>query len=236
LLTQVIDWELEIRKRYAQPLFSESNEFPDIDTIQSRMVPICYEMGVGGGASNNSAEYLNLATETYMKKILEELLGTAWSNGDSYIKTEAYKRRLGKEESMWLRGEDGVVRNAAGLLPAEVEASEGRKAFNMGDFRLSLKTADGHSQQNPLTAARVIEGWTGTLSDWYDGDDDQNEDSSDAVKANGITSAIPLANGHVNGVADEMDLDGTPDDWGWAGGGASDRQALGSLLDDCLGV
>lgn len=244
------DWDVEIKKRYAQPLFTESSDFPDPDAIQARMQPICYELGIGGGASPlaGCAEYLNLACETYVKKVLADVIGAVWSNGPSnsngesnnFIKTAAYKRRLEKEEAMWLREEGGIARNAAGLLPVEVEASEGRKAFDMGDFRLALRTADGLKHQNPLMAARVVEGWSGLPgADWYDdGEDEEKHESKGAVKVNGVVRPKPVVNGLTNGTGgDEMDIDSTgPDDWGWPGGGAGDREALGSLLDDCLAV
>lgn len=197
------------------------------------MVPICYEMGVGGGATNGCSEFLNLATEMYVKKMLSDLLDCLRSNGDRYIKTAAYKSRLEKEEAMWLREEGGVVRNAAGLLPVEVEAGEGRRAFGMGDLRLALKVSDDYIHQAPIISAKVNHGWIGDGGDW--GEDGEEEEEDDlpkgSLKVNGVASHS-LMNGHING--DEMDIDGV--DLGWSGGGASDRDALGGLLDDCLTI
>jgi transcriptional coactivator HFI1/ADA1 len=225
-----LDWDLEIRKRYAQPLFSETNEFPDAETIQSRMVPICYEMGIGGGAAPGSAEFMNLATETFLKEILADQFGRVRSNGDHYIKTAAYKKRLEKEEAMWLREEGGMVKNAAGLLPVEVEATEGRQPLDMSDLKLALSLGDTYVQQVPFVASKVRDEWN---SGARDADEEQEFDARGAVKANGVQPP-PTMNGHA--IGDEMEVDGVADGWGWSGGSASDRDALGSLLDDCLAV
>lgn len=227
----ITDWDLEIRKRYAQPLFSETNEFPDTDTIQSRMVPICYEMGIGGGASAGSAEFMNLATETFVKEILASHFGKVRSNGDHYIKTAAYKKRLEREEGMWLREEGGMVRNAAGLLPVEVEASEGRRPLGVSDLKLALRIGDSFVQRVPLVASRIMSGWNAGGRDTDDDVDEYPNEEKGAVKVNGVQPP-PMTNGHTGG--DEMEVDGAADGWGWSGGGTTDRDDLGSLLDDCL--
>ncbi|KAF2101996.1 hypothetical protein NA57DRAFT_34920 [Rhizodiscina lignyota] len=224
------NWDLEIRKRYAQPLFSESNEFPDTESIQLRMVPICYEMGVGGGATPGTAEFLNVATETFVKQILSDHYSRVRSDGENYIKTATYKKRLEKEEAMWLREEGGMVRNAAGLLPVEVEASEGRRPLGMSDLKLALNLGDSYVQSVPTVASHIMSGWDASGQDIED-EGDELDDGKQTAKVNGIQHP-PAINGHTGG--DEMEVDGVVDGWGWSGGGTEDREALGSVLDDIL--
>ena len=67
------------------------------------MVPICYEEGVVGGASEGTAAAMNVATETFIKEVLTGIFGRVRSNGPSYVMTSTYKRRLEREEEAWLR-------------------------------------------------------------------------------------------------------------------------------------
>lgn len=233
------NWEGEIVKRYKQPLFAETQEWPDLESINARMVPICYEGGVGGGAGDGCAEYVGLACDTLMKELLSNLFARVREDGEGYVRTAKYKRRLETEEGMWLREEGGVVKNDAGLLPVEAEAMEGRRPLNVGDLKLALRTGDSYLLHFPLTAARIRAGWhsDGTMGDDDDDDDDEEErDIPAAHRLNGIH--LPLTNGHAG---DEMDVDGMPDT-GWIGGAMvdrvydADRDALSSLLDDCLAI
>lgn len=233
------NWDLEIRKRYAQPLCTETFEFPDTAAIEQRMTPICYEEGIASGASPDAAAFMNIATETFIKEVLSNILGRVRSNGDDYIKTAQYKRQLQREEEMWLQGE--VQRNPAGLLPIEVEESKNRKPLNMGDLRIALELGDSYLGQVPLITAGILN------ARYYDGESYEAE-KMDAVDEFGSltnsTVAARLANGPVingvngttNGVhhdPDEMMID---DDWGWQGASAKDREAVNSVLDDILAI
>ncbi len=53
-----------------------------------------------------------------------------------------------------------------------------------------------------------------------------------AVGAAALKNQHPSTTEHLP--TDEMEID--DDDYGWAGGGAADREALGSLLEDCLSI
>ncbi|KAB2579992.1 hypothetical protein BFW01_g5496 [Lasiodiplodia theobromae] len=229
------NWDLEIRKRYAQPLCTETFEFPDTPAIEARMTPICYEEGIASGASPDAAAFMNVATETFIKEVLSNILGRVRSNGDDYIKTAAYRKQLQREEEMWLQGE--VQRNPAGLLPIEVEESKNRKPLNLGDLRIAIELGDSYLGQVPLITAGVMN------SRYYDGESYEAEkmDIDDfGTSTNSAVTAARLANGTtingVNGVhhdPDEMMID---DDWGWQGASAKDREAVNSVLDDILAI
>src|ERR1700712_94170 len=78
---QKTNWDIEIRKRYAQPLASETGEFPDTSTIESRMLPICYENGLVSGHSPDAAQFMSVATETFLKQFLSSVYDKTRSNG-----------------------------------------------------------------------------------------------------------------------------------------------------------
>lgn len=191
------------------------------------MVPICYEEGLPGGARDGCAEFVNVAAEMYVKEVLAGLFARVRSDGKGYACTARYKRRVEREEEAWLRGE--VVRNAAGLLPVEVETGLGRRPFGMEDLRLSLEMGDPFVGQVPLLAKRVAVGWrVGGL------EIEENESSPERERRR---EEYPINGFHSNGVhhhTDEMDVD--DNDWGWSGGANGDRDSLGGILDDCLAV
>ncbi|OMP81489.1 Transcriptional coactivator HFI1/ADA1 [Diplodia seriata] len=233
------NWDLEIRKRYAQPLCTETFEFPDTTAIDARMTPICYEEGIASGPSADAASFMNIATETCIKEGLSNILGRVRSNGDDYIKTAAYKKQLQLEEEKWLQGE--VQRNPAGLLPVEVEEGKNRKPLNMGDLRIAVELGDSYLGQVPLIMAGVMN------ARYYDGEsyDAERMDIDDyrASKNSAVAARLPngMAVNGVNGTTsngvprdpDEMMID---DDWGWQGASAKDRETLNSVLDDILAV
>ncbi|EON67924.1 hypothetical protein W97_07421 [Coniosporium apollinis CBS 100218] len=219
------NWDLEIRKRYAQPLFSETLEFPSAESISARMLPISYEEGLPSGAAAGCAEFVAIAAETYIKEALANFFGRVRSNGERYIKTAAYKRQLEREENSWLKGE--VVRNAGGFLPVEIEANARRAPLNVNDLRLALELGDSFLGQVPLISGKIVsDGYVDAdVDDW----DDTPADNAGRPRAmKGMSRRVVNGGGH----SDEMDID--ENDWGWQGGAVNDRDALCSVLDDCL--
>lgn len=210
------------------------------------MTPICYEEGIASGASPDAAAFMNIATETFIKEVLSNILGRVRSNGDDYIRTAAYKRQLEREEEMWLQGE--VQRSPAGLLPVEIEESKNRKPLNMGDLRIALELGDSYLGQVPLITAGIMN------ARYYDGESYEAEkmDIDDLSAATTNAGAVRLNGGPViNGVngtsgaalhngttthhdADEMMID--ENDWGWQGASTKDREAVNSVLDDILAM
>ncbi|KAI9860604.1 MAG: transcriptional coactivator hfi1/ADA1 [Trichoglossum hirsutum] len=214
------NWDLEIRKRYSQPLACETGEFPDTESINARMVPICYEEGVVNGASDGAAAAMNVAIETFIKEVLTGIFGRVRSNGPSYIMTSTYKRQLEREEEGWLRGD--IQKNGNSLLPIEQAAASQRPPLGMSDFRLALEMGDMYLGQMPLTVEKIMGSYLeGEFEDY------QNTDvgGGDVDMVNGIGA---LRADDAQSIAES--------DWGWEGGGAADREALGALLDECLAV
>ena len=234
------DWDLEIRKRYSQPLASETGEFPDTDTIHNRMVPICYEESLPNGPSAACAEFMATATEQYIKSVVGSVLAKTRSNlagaaGSISITTHRYRRQLDREENMLSKGEmsRGMVSN---LLPAEAKEAAARRPLGMGDFRIALDVGgDCGMGQMPTIVENIMGGWPeGVLEGWGRRPDNEDVSMPDAdtersgARVNGV-----LTNGvHVNGNAH---VDGN-DNFGWEGGSARDRETLFTLLDECLAI
>ena len=222
------DWEIEIRKRYSQALGCETGEFPDTDSIMNRIIPICYEEGIVGGASDGCVAYLNIATEVFIKGVLSGILERTRSNGPNGITTAAYKRQLEREEEAWSRGE--LQKNANSLLPVEQAVLNQRRPLGMADLRLSIELGNPYLGHMPLTTARI-------MADYLEG-----ELGDDSEKQDGINDGTKAANGaDTPGGADQtngLSGDDTPmdceSDCGWEGAGAADSEALEALLDDCL--
>jgi transcriptional coactivator HFI1/ADA1 len=220
----VSDWELEISKRFAQPLFSESNEFPDPETIQKRMIPIAYQEGLAGGAADGCSTFVNIAAEMFIKEQLAEIFQRTKSNGANYIQTGKFKRRKAKEEELARRGE--IKRDVFGLLPVEVEAEGKRRPFGLEDLRFSMLLGNSYLSQNKILSAKVA-----NMPYWEEEDRNMDDVETRPVingtpqKSNGVTT-----NG-INGHHDEVMTD--VNEW-WNGAAETDRAQLDDMLDDVL--
>ncbi|KAI9769525.1 MAG: transcriptional coactivator hfi1/ADA1 [Geoglossum simile] len=226
------NWDLEIRKRYSQPLASETGEFPDTESISARMIPICYEEGVVGGASDGTAAAMNVATETFIKEVLTGIFGRVRSNGPSYIMTSTYKRQLEHEEEGWLRGD--IQKNGNSLLPIEQAAASQRPPLGMSDVRLALEMGDMYLGQMPLTVEKI-------MGSYLEGEFENYQNASAVLEAATVIGGedVEMMNGIGVGLrVPPMDdvLSAAESDWGWEGGRAADREALGALLDGYLAV
>ncbi|MCJ1366192.1 transcriptional coactivator hfi1/ADA1 [Acarospora aff. strigata] len=223
------NWDLEVRKRYSQPLASETGEFPDAVTIHGRMVPICYEESLVSGCSIPCADFMANATETFVKEVLSGIFGRTRSNvpagSNSGIMTKRYKRQLEKEEEGWLRGE--VSRSAGnGMLPVEMKEAIGRRPLGMSDLRLALEIGDCALGQMPLVVERVMGGYfEGELEE-----ERKRDEQLEQALRTGTDGAMGVDGRNGN----EPSIDES--DWGWEGGGTADRERLSSLLDDCLAI
>lgn len=246
------NWEPEIRKRFAQPLAAESGEFPDTTSIESRMLPMCYENGLVSGHNSDAAQFMSVATETFIKQFLSAVFDKTRSNGPgaggsagsgggaSWIMTHRYRRQLEREEEQWLLGE--IQRDKSGLLPSEAKAASERGPLGIADLRLALEMGDCGIGQMPIVASTIMLGYhEGELEGWDDystisavqglrlGDVDRDAD----VKTNGTTMHLSNGDVKIKQYVDE-DLKLLDDDWGWEGAGFEDRNNLNSLLDSCL--
>lgn len=235
------NWDLEIRKRYTQPLFSETLEFPDATGIFSRMVPICYEESVASGSSMQCAELVAVATEIFVKDLLTSVFNRTRANGPKYdngaaggVSTGAYLRQLEREEHEFQHGKIQKGRDS-GLLPVENREAIARRPIGIGDLKVASGVGRGLWNGMPLIGSRVAEAaFENELEDWME--------ERRVLEATAAKTAAENQHLSINGsgvvveehLPDSMDID--DDDYGWQGGGAASREALGSLLDDCLSV
>jgi transcriptional coactivator HFI1/ADA1 len=243
------DWDLEIRKRYAQPLACESGEFPDNSTIETRMLPICYETGLVAGHAPDAAYFMSVATETFIKEVLTSIFSKTRSNGPgatgsagtgggaNWIQTHKYRNQLEKEEKAFLRGE--VQRDKSGLLPAEAKAASERGPLGMADVRTALEISDCNLGQMSVVVQQIMFGYReGELESWedyswpdgYSGVIAEIKDEDVEMGGMGDINGINGVNGTNGHVYDEAD------DYGWEGGELDDKTSLDSLLDSCLAI
>ncbi|CAP98094.1 Transcriptional coactivator [Penicillium chrysogenum] len=222
------NWELEIRKRYAQPLAAETGEFPDAESIHARMVPICYEESLPSGAGLPCAEFMAIATETFVKEVLSAVFSRTRSNGPSgtinNMMMRQYRHQLEVEELAYTRGE--ITKDAAtGLLPVEAKEASIRKPLGVRDLRLTLELGGGVLGHMPLIVDQIMNGYL----------EDELETERHERLENGVGEPH-----HDVKPEDEMDLDEDEDEDGslldWEGGTIGDRNQLSSLLDECLSM
>ncbi|CAA9957257.1 hypothetical protein CFE70_000827 [Pyrenophora teres f. teres 0-1] len=234
------NWDLEIRKRYTSALYVETHEFPTATTIGYRLLPICYEFGLPQGHTADCPDYLNIATETYIKEALTNLLGKVSSNGPGYVRTGEFKKKLAREERLVERGE--LVRGSGGELPIETEERRKRKQLCMEDLRLALGLGDSYLGQTPLIAGSIMNSRfldTEGIEEIYDG---PAKPPTNGAIANGINGTAAGAKKHqLNGetwtidFGDPMQIDDEVN-MNWQGGGVQDVQELDDALDDVLNL
>jgi transcriptional coactivator HFI1/ADA1 len=251
-ILNISDWDLEIRKRYVQPLAVETGEFPDAETIQNRMVPICYEEGLAHGCSPACAPFMVSATEHFIKEMLSIMYNRSRTNIPSgsvnSVMTHRFKKQLEQEEDSLSRGE--LVKVAGtGLLPVEAKEAATRLPLAMHDLKLATRIGDAGLGQFPTALAKVANSYEegeyealqeqarlDALSMKYGGDDDpRHHDKALAIDADGDVKMNGMTNG-VNGTHTYMADDDTEDDWGWEGGSASHRDLLNNALEECLSI
>ncbi len=163
-------------------------------------------------------------------------VGTGGRGGGSAtgVMTAGYKRKWAREEAACMRGE--VKRSDMGLLPCEVVAA--REQGRRGDLKMAWEVGDFWlGSMLPWLGERVLdcefEGYGGDVN--VVDDAEYSKAKRKCIKMNGTgptTNGVP----HVNGTMhdDRMDID--EEDWGWQGARLEERDALASLLDDCLAV
>ncbi|KAJ5545129.1 Brefeldin A-sensitivity protein 4 [Penicillium sp. DV-2018c] len=221
------NWELEIRKRYAQPLAAETGEFPDAESIYARMVPICYEESLTSGAGFPCAEFMAIATETFVKEVLSAVFSRTRSNGPSgtinNMMMRKYRHQLEIEELAYTRGE--IVKDSAtGLLPVEAREASMRRPLGVRDLRLTLELGGGVLGHMPLIVDQIMGGYF--------------EDELETERQDRLENGAGEPHQQVKVDEDAMDLDEDEDEslLDWEGGSVNDRGQLSSLLDECLSM
>lgn len=219
------DWELEIRKRYAQPLAAETGEFPDTESIYARMVPMCYEESLPSGAGLPCAEFMAIATETYVKEVLSSVFSRTRSNGPAGtingMMMRKYRQQLEREDLAYTRGE--ITKDTAtGLLPVEAKEASVRRPLGVRDLRLTLELGGGVLGHMPLIIDQIMGGYF---------EDELETEMQDRME-NGVSEHL-----EIKPPEDEMDWDEADDSLSdWDGGTFGDREQLSSLLDECLSM
>ncbi|KAH8156784.1 hypothetical protein CIB48_g11464 [Xylaria polymorpha] len=242
--------DLEIRKRFAQPLAVESGEFPDITSIESRMLPISYAAGLVGGHAPDVAQFMTVATETYIKEFLSTVLGRTRSNGPGesgsagfgaavgWMQTYKYRRQLRKEEEAFMRGE--LSRDKSGLLPIEAKAASERRPLSMADLRLALEIGDCGISSLPTIRQSVLHTYRDGELDYYNHytytPGYALSQFSEVKGPNGISDnhSVETTNSADSAVPEPMDID--EEESLWAGTGAHDMQRLDNVLDGLLAI
>lgn len=232
------NWELEIKKRYQQPLFSETIEFPDAAGIFARMVPICYEEAITSGSSMQCAEFVGIASEIFIKDILGGIFNRTRANGPRYensagggILTGTYKKHVAKEEAEVQSNTLSLDRDT-GLLPVEAKEAASRRPLHMNDLKLAGSVVRGLWNGMPLIGRQVAEAGLETEQEEWRADRAALEMGLQSLTA---TNNGPLTANGIHGFVD-MDLGDDGDDYGWEGSGAVDNEALNALLEDCLAI
>lgn len=189
------------------------------------MIPICYEESVVGGAGFPCAEFMAIATETFVKEVLSVVFSRTRSNGPSGtingMMMRKYRQQLEREELAFTRGE--IAKDAAtGLLPIEAKEASIRKPLGVRDLRLALELGGGLLSHMPLIVDQIMGGY---LEDELETD---KQDRVDEVAEATYDGTRP------NTFSDDMDLDDMDSDW--EGGTVADHHQLGALLDGCLSI
>jgi hypothetical protein len=226
------NWDLEIKKRYTQPLFVETSEFPDANAAASRMAPICYEESIPAGAAPQCAELVSIAAEAYLKDFLGGIFHRTRSNGPALenglgggIQTASYKKAVAHETNDLKAGKLQKSRDT-GLLPIEAREATTRRPLAMSDIKATQTIVKGLFNGMPLIGVQISEApHECEQEEWHIERAHEEKYFSQrgysTAKANDPTS-------------DEMDID--DDDYGWIGAGSGDKEPLGSLLEDCLAI
>jgi len=225
-----LDWDLEIRKRYTSSLFTETHEFPTATTISHRLLPICYEFGLPQGHAADVAEYMNVATETYIKEALTNFFQLVSSNGNGFVRTAEYKRKVEREERRVERGE--LLKVNGRELPIEAEERRKRRLLCMEDLRLALELGDSYLGQVPLisgaiTNSRFLD--TTGMEELYDVPLQKNLSNGLPNGVSGPNNA--MSNGWNADFGDPMVID---EEFAWQGGSLRDLDDLDGALEGVL--
>ena len=249
------NWDLEIKKRYQQPLYSEAVEFPDANSIFARMVPICYEEAVASGSSIQAAEYVGFASEIFLKDFLSGIFNRTRANGPRYepnvaaggVLTGTYKKQVLHEEAE-VKDQRLKLDGDTGLLPVEARAAVGRRPLAIGDLKLAGSVTRGLWNGMPTIGRNISEASLETEQEEWRAERKLLESarstfpfqSTQAMKTGLITNGVAI-NGNIaaadSGGGGAVTGDDDPDDnYGWEGTGAAESEALKSLLQDCLAI
>lgn len=203
------------------------------------MLPICYETGLVSGHVPDAAQFMSVATETFIKEVLSSIFSKTRSNGPgasgsagtgggaSWIQTYKYKNQLEREEAAALRND--IQRDKSGLLPIEAKAASERGPLGLADVRTALELGDCLLGQMPAVVQQIMLGYReGEVEAWNDYSWPETH-----PRIVGQDPNPDIEMGGTNGVNGHYDED---EDWGWEGAGPDDKSSLDNLLDSCLAI
>lgn len=206
------------------------------------MRPICYETDLTLGHVQDAAQFMSVATETFIKEFLSSVFSKTRTNGPGvsgsagtgggalWVQTHKYKSQLEIEEEAALRNE--ILRDKSGLLPIEAKAASERGPLSMADVRTALEIGDCYlGQMQPIVQQVFFAYREGEVEAWeehsyVDGYYKPGHVEMDTDIEMGGTQHVKGTNG-VNGHESDEEI-------GWEGADAEDNWALNSLLDSCL--
>lgn len=186
---------------------------------------MCFEESLPGGAGLPCAEFMAIATETFVKQTLSTVFSRTRSNGPSGTSNgmmmRKYRQQLEREELAFTRGE--IVKDTAtGLLPVEAKEASVRRPLGVRDLRLTLELGTEIFGHMPLIVDQIM---CGSFEDDLETEKDRPENGGGEVL------------GGKTVVDDPMDIDDVEEALSdWEGGTSADRDHLGSLLDECLSM
>lgn len=193
---------------------------------------MCYEESLPSGAGLPCAEFMAIATDTFVKEVLSAVFSRTRSNGPSGtingMMKRKYREQLEREELAFTRGE--IVKDTAtGLLPVEAREAGTRRALGVRDLRLTLELGGGVLGHMPLIIDQIVGGYL---------EDELETEKQDRALENGVGAEVESREIKHAPTEDEMDLDDDDsfEEWEWEGGTVADRDQLGSLLDECLSL
>ncbi|TKX20067.1 SAGA-type complex-like protein [Elsinoe australis] len=223
--------DLEIRRRFALPLASETQEFPARENIQARIEPIAYEEGLSGAMLpaqvSAAGELVETAVEMYVKEVVGGWLAMVRGEGEGMVQSRRYRKRVRREERAEDEGAVGVVRDVLGRLPVEVEAVEKREAVGRGDLRVVWRLEGGTCREDRFLGER-----------WREEEMEEGDLGVGMLrigKKEGLVNGVNGVNG-VGGSRRQSRVEEEDGDWGWAGGGVGDRGQLMDVLNGALAV
>ncbi len=130
------------------------------------------------GHAPDAAQFMSIATETFIKEVLASVFSRTRSNGpgefgssgfggNNWVQTRKYRRQLAREEERSLRGE--IHRDKVGLLPIEAKKAGEREPLGVADFRIALEMGDCGLTQFPIVGHSLLASYReGELEGWDD--------------------------------------------------------------------
>ena len=221
------------------------------------MLPFCYEAGLVSGHAPDAAQFMSIATETFIKEVLSSVFsrtrsdgpgeyGSAGFGGSNWVQTRKYRRQLAREEERSLLGE--IHRDKMGMLPVEAKKASERGPLGLAEFRIALEMGDCGLTQFPIVGHQLMASYReGELENWDDhawlrtqggiGSDDHLLDASLQPVTTAAAAAAAMGGGGgggavvgVNGTVPSAVSGGVAGvvGGGDVGGGASSAAASGS--------